>query len=216
MMRFLPYVLTVFIFLVSLCDVYGQLAKEKKLIVVVDPGHGGTDSGAIGAHGMKEKTIVLGIAKKMARWSTFLFDTQVEVYLTRYTDTLIALSDRTRLARSLKAEVFISLHYNQAENPRAKGIEVYLSDREGIYKKQSLALATAIEKQLVAQIGFKSRGVKFANFQVLRETRDDCLAVLVELGFVSNSEEMEHLSKDANYNAIALALLQSLMNSEGL
>jgi N-acetylmuramoyl-L-alanine amidase len=94
--------------------------------VVLDPGHGGKDPGAIGAGGIAEKDIVLSIAKKLA--AKLRKDLRVDVVLTRKDDRFVALEDRTALANVENADLFISLHMNASENTEAKGIETYYLD----------------------------------------------------------------------------------------
>lgn len=186
----------------------GQEKQEIRKIVVIDPGHGGIDSGAVGINGIEEKAIVLQIAKNIVEINEKNSNSKLDIYLTRYSDTLISLSDRTRLAKSLKAELFISLHCNMSENPYAKGVEVFAPKQKGDYSNQSVFLGYTIEKALSTTIGIKSRGVKFENFQVLREMVDYCPVVLVEFGFLSQNDEAFYLvNKDCQY-AIALIILQ--------
>lgn len=198
------------VFLMPAVMLYGQAKIVEKKIIVIDPGHGGTDSGAIGINGIKEKDVVLDIALEMARINESILDSTLEIYLTRYSDTLISLKDRTNLAKALQADVFISLHCNQADNPNAKGTEVYVSNFNGNYIRKSILIGYEIEKALVNQIGLESRGVKFANFQVLREVVDDCPAVLVELGFLSNMDESNYTSIGQNLKGVALLLLNKI------
>jgi N-acetylmuramoyl-L-alanine amidase len=94
--------------------------------IVLDPGHGGKDPGAIGAGGIAEKDIVLSIAKKLA--AKLRKDLRVDVVLTRKDDRFVALEDRTALANSENADLFVSLHMNASENTEAKGIETYYLD----------------------------------------------------------------------------------------
>jgi N-acetylmuramoyl-L-alanine amidase len=94
--------------------------------IVLDPGHGGKDPGAIGAGGIAEKDIVLSIAKKLA--AKLKKDLRVDVVLTRKDDRFVALEDRTALANGENADLFISLHMNASENTEARGIETYYLD----------------------------------------------------------------------------------------
>jgi N-acetylmuramoyl-L-alanine amidase len=94
--------------------------------IVLDPGHGGKDSGAIGVDGVAEKDIVLGIAKKLAK--KLKNEMGVEVVLTRRDDTFIPLEDRTAIANAEEADLFISLHTNASPNSSARGIETYYLD----------------------------------------------------------------------------------------
>ena len=143
------------------------------------------DSGAIGLNGILEKDLVLEIALIMAQLPEF-DGKRAEYFLTRYTDTLIGLGDRTRLARGLKADYFISLHFNDAPNSNASGVEFFVYNQENRHSRRSIWLAHLIAEKLVKHTGQKNRGVKFANFQVLRDLKDVCPAVLVELGFIKN------------------------------
>lgn len=212
-MEILKYVVAAFFYLGFISISYGQSPAKK--IIVIDPGHGGSDTRAIGVNGVAEKDIVLSIAKKLDSLNTKLYDNVLDIYLTRYSDTLISLSDRTRLAKSLQAHAFISLHCNHALNKNAKGIEVYVNEKQKLYSKVSVKLASLIQEELHDMLGFRSRGVKFANFQVLRETTDSCPAVLLELGFLSSEDEAQHLTKEDKHNGIALAILESIIKNIG-
>ena len=202
----------IFLFLMSTMatwnQLYGQVRKYSKTTVLLDPGHGGNDSGAIGVNGAFEKDIVLSIAKEAVRLNSELYRDTLEIYLTRYSDTLISLGHRTQLAKGLKADVFVSIHCNQAGRKTAQGIEVYVYDENG----QSLELAQRFALQLSQKLGFKNRGVKLANFQVLRETEGYCPSILLELGFLSNREEEEHNSKKTSITAYALLILETLIS----
>jgi N-acetylmuramoyl-L-alanine amidase len=178
--------------------------------VVIDPGHGGSDSGATGINGIKEKNVVLKVAKEMVHYNQNLLDNAFEIYLTRSSDTLISLDERTKLAKRLNADIFISLHCNHSENPNAKGIEVYVSDRKGEHTNESILLAFNIQKTNQKNLGFKSRGVKLANFQVLREGSKRLPSVIVEFGFLSNQDEAIYMAEEGNIPALALSVLKSI------
>lgn len=189
--------------------IFGQSNENRKTVIVIDPGHGGTDSGAIGINGIPEKDMVLNIGKEMVRLNKKFFGESFEIYLTRNTDTLISLGDRALLAKKLNADFFVSLHCNHSKNSNVKGVEVFVP-RTGEHLEKSILLAYQFQKGMRQNIGFKSRGVKFANFQVLREMVDNCPTVLVELGFLSNQDEAQHLIEDENVLGIALSLLGGL------
>jgi len=191
-------------------SLFSQTENVGKKIIVIDPGHGGSDSGAIGINGIKEKDVVLGIALEMVKMNKSLSSSTLEIYLTRYSDTLISLNDRTKLAKALQADVFISLHCNHADYQNVKGTEVYVSKVDGNYIRQSILMGHGIERALVNQIGLESRGVKFANFQVLRETVDYCVALLVEFGFLSNWDEASYFSSYKNIESISKTILTAL------
>ena len=192
------------------------LAQEnRRQIVILDPGHGGVDSGAVGVNGIKEKDIVLEVAKEAIRLNKELFGNTLDIYLTRYKDTLISLSDRTKLVKVLQPDVFISIHCNQAERKRAQGIEVYGQQTNATMnldlQLKSEILSEAILSEFNKALGFRIRGIKYANFQVLRETQNICPAVLLEVGFLSNKEEAEHSSKVSSIKAYALVILSGII-----
>ncbi|GMN04624.1 N-acetylmuramoyl-L-alanine amidase [Croceitalea sp. MTPC5] len=190
-----------------------MLVAQEKKVIIIDAGHGGTDSGAIGNNHIKEKDITLSIAKAMLVFNTKVLNCKYDMYMTRYTDTLISLSHRTKLARVLKPDLFISIHCNHAPNKRATGIEVFLhryTPMKNPNQKESNRIAISILDELTQKLGYRSRGVKTANFQVLRETVQTCPTILVELGFLSNIDEADYLKKKENINALALAVLMPI------
>jgi N-acetylmuramoyl-L-alanine amidase len=198
-----------FVFLLlKMCFIFGQETSIQKRIVI-DVGHGGKDSGAIGINGIQEKDVVLNIALEILSLNENS-EPPMDIYLTRYSDTLISLSDRTKLAKALKADLFISLHCNHSENPNARGIEVYVTQTTSQYLMDATWLAFQLQGILSKKLGFESRGVKFANFQVLRETLDYFPAVLLELGFLSNWDESEYYQKQKSIKALALVIWESL------
>ena len=198
--------------LLKICLIFsGNLYAQKR--IVIDPGHGGKDAGAIAPEKRCEKDLVLAVAEEMVKLNRTLFDNELELYLTRYKDTLISLKDRANLARELNADVFISLHCNHAQHTNAKGVEVYVAKNQGKFLTESVFLAYQLQKQFQKKLGFKSRGVKFANFQVLRETADSMPSVLIELGFLSNKDERDYYQKPENIRALALVLLNGLVGN---
>ncbi|WP_350288970.1 N-acetylmuramoyl-L-alanine amidase [uncultured Croceitalea sp.] len=207
MIRLKIYVLL--LFLLPLVMVVGQ---EKK-VLLIDAGHGGTDSGAIGINHIKEKDITLTIAKAILTLNKTMLGNQYDIYLTRYTDTLISLSHRTKLARVLQPDLFISIHCNHAPNKMATGIEVFLHRNTPLQnqnQKESNRIAKAMLDELAKKLGYRSRGVKTANFQVLRQTIQTCPSILVELGFLSNNDEANYLGIKKNRKALALAVLMPI------
>ncbi|MCM4156409.1 N-acetylmuramoyl-L-alanine amidase [Gramella sp. AN32] len=196
------------ILVLKMCFIFGQETSAQKRIVI-DVGHGGKDAGTIGINGIQEKDVVLSIANEILSINQKP-ETPLDIYLTRYKDTLISLSDRTKLAKALNADLFVSLHCNHSDNPDARGIEVYTLRKQERFSKESVFAGYKIERALCKTIGYESRGVKFANFQVLRETSDYCPAVLIELGFLSNVDEAQYLMRKENVLAIALSILKKL------
>lgn len=184
---------------------FGQ-EKWQRPIVVIDPGHGGTDPGAIGINGIREKDVVFSIAMEILRLNQEMFGDSLEIYSTRYTDTLISLGNRTKLAKTLRAYAFVSIHCNRAIRRETQGIEVYIKQGNEHSARLAGLFITGLDKKL----GLKNRGTKFGNFQVLRET-GYCTSVLLELGFLSNVEEAEHNGKKSSISAYSISILETLL-----
>ncbi|MDG3581418.1 N-acetylmuramoyl-L-alanine amidase family protein [Galbibacter pacificus] len=200
-----------FVFLLlKMCFIFGQETAPQKRIVI-DVGHGGKDSGAIGINGIKEKDVVLNIALEVLRLNK-KSKTPLNIFLTRYNDTLISLSDRTKLANTLDTDVFISLHCNHSDNANARGIEVYVANTKSQFSGLSTLLAYLLQAYFKKELGFESRGVKFANFQVLRENVDYRPAVLVEVGFLTNEDEGFYFLQPSKVKAVAMAILKGIYN----
>jgi N-acetylmuramoyl-L-alanine amidase len=100
-------------------------APERKLLVVLDPGHGGDDPGTIGARGLREKDITLAVARSAQRR---LEARGFDVLLTRSADRTLSLEERTAIAEGANGEVFVSIHVNAAPRSRVRGIETYYLD----------------------------------------------------------------------------------------
>jgi N-acetylmuramoyl-L-alanine amidase len=194
--------------------VFSQNPGPKKRIII-DVGHGGHDPGAIGILGIQEKDLVLNVAAHILDLNNRLLDGELDIYLTRYDDTFISLSDRSRLAKALRADVFISLHGN-ASPVNSRGMEVYAHNRDNPFLKASTTLSFAFLNESSKKLGFETRGVKFSNFQVLRDLSNFCPAVLIELGFVTNSDEADYFLKPKNIKALALSILMSIVNHLGI
>ncbi|GAA3508494.1 hypothetical protein GCM10022393_19800 [Aquimarina addita] len=178
-------------------------------MVVIDPGHGGKDTGAIGVNNIREKDVVLNVAMEILRLNKTILNDEFDIYLTRYKDTLISLSDRTRLAKHLNANVFVSLHCNASQN-YSKGIEVYVYNSDNLNTRKAIAIGASVLNESTQKLGFKERGVKFANFQVLRENTSFIPSVLVEMGFITYADEADYFLKPKNIRALALAVLMGL------
>ncbi|MGB9825558.1 MAG: N-acetylmuramoyl-L-alanine amidase [Desulfofundulus sp.] len=176
--------------------------------VVLDPGHGGYDPGAIGPVGLKEKDVTLAVALKVARE---LRRAGVEVILTRESDSVPwpanvtqDLAARCEIANNAGAAPFVSIHCNSASDPSACGTETYCYKPSG----ESEALARAVQEELVAAVGRPNRGIKTANYYVLRRT--NMPAVLTELAFISNPQEEQLLASDAIRETCAVAIARGI------
>lgn len=172
--------------------------EEKEKIVVIDAGHGGSDGGAgrdFDGEYKKEKDINLAVAKKTV---DILKSNGVKVEMTRTGDTYPTLTERSDFANGLDAAVFVSIHSNSASTEAPNGIEVYYSvqnngDDYGVTSKE---LADKVLSALIAHTEANNRKVKTENHVVTRTSQMP--AVLVEVGFITNDEEMKNLL-DADY-----------------
>lgn len=169
-----------------------------KNIVVLDCGHGGYDSGAVGG-GYKEKDFTYSILYSYAKSYFNKSSSNVKAYWTRYDDTFVTLNDRAAYAKSVGADLFISLHMNSATSTSANGTEVFYSTSNNKTLSNGLnskKVATYFQTNLVSSLGMNSRGVKTANYVVIY--KNTVPAVLVELGFISNSSDRQKLA-DASF-----------------
>ncbi len=116
-----------------------NIIPVRDLIVVIDPGHGGFDPGAISKHGIKEKDITLAIAKKLALKINATHG--MKAYLTRSNDSFIELRKRTELAKKYKADLFISIHADSHPNSSARGVSVYALSESGATSEAARILA---------------------------------------------------------------------------
>ncbi len=161
-------------------DTKDQFTSEAVLpVVVLDPGHGGTDPGAVGVGGIAEKTVNLAIALYAAK----ALVGRAQAVLTRQDDRTVSLKARTDLSNARKAALFVSVHCNAFSDPRANGTETYFLR----YSRVGRPLATYIHLRLISALGRRDRGVKEAGFWVLRYTL--CPAALAEVAFVTNPTE---------------------------
>jgi len=205
--------------------------------IVIDPGHGGKDPGAVGRRGTLEKNVALNIAKEL---KSLLQERKYRVYLTREEDVYIRLKNRTRFANEKSADLFISIHCNAHHSASATGLETYylslasdesarltaarenaeagmsIKDLDNLVSDilkdskmtESSRLAECVQKHLVEEIGAVNRGVKRAPFVVLIGTKVP--AILVEVGFMSNQRDERRLRSSAYQALIASALFKAI------
>ena len=205
-------------FLLEMALSYNPIAAQNadRPVIVLDPGHGGRDSGAVGINGIQEKDIVLAVGKEVIRLNRELYNDGLDIYLTRYSDTLVSLGNRTKLAKALQADVFLSIHCNQAVgNNRARGIEVYqfpYNENTGNgFQERSEAISTSLLTGFQGSLGYRIRGRKYANFQVLRDLQSICPAILLEIGFLSNPDEATHGSTRSAITGFAMVILRTII-----
>lgn len=171
--------------------------------IMHDPGHGGVDSGAT-RNGYKEKDLTLKLAldidKEIQRHNC-------KSYLTRENDEYVSLEDRSRMANDLNVDMLISYHFNSFTNEFASGTETF----HFIGSEKGQKLATKIQNELIkAQLVNIDRGVKSANFSVLRRTKMQ--SALIEVCFISNKDDLKFFidNYDKYVQTIARALLEYL------
>ncbi|AOZ91278.1 N-acetylmuramoyl-L-alanine amidase family protein [Paenibacillus crassostreae] len=165
-------------------------------VVVIDPGHGGTDPGATSITKKKEKDFNLAVALKVQQ--ILLKEPNIDVVMTRDSDVYPTLSKRVEQANQLNADVFVSIHANSNTSSKPNGTETFYYQRS-----DSKELATIIHKYLIQATGLKDRGVTDNNFKVIRETT--MAASLLEVGFLSNSGDEAILFTDELQNRVAQA-----------
>ena len=177
------------------------------MLVVIDPGHGGKDSGAVGPSGLQEKNVVLKVSLLLG---DILEKNGVTVLYTRTSDTFVELSTRASMANKVNADFFISIHANSATSRDAQGIETYVYVKDGKTDK----LASEVQSALVQANKLLDRGVKIGNLAVLRETTMP--AILIELAFISNPTEEALLNQTTFLDQTANAIAQGFFNYAGI
>ena len=215
-----------------------SLARQlgaKVRTIVLDPGHGGKDPGAIKGR-LQEKTLVLDICKRLER----MLKKEYKIYMTRRKDVFIPLEARTAFANQKGADLFVSVHVNLARSSEAQGIETFylslasdkearelaayenamaahaISDLEGMLEKilkntkleESQQFAEVVQRDLVTETGRRNRGVKRAPFVVLIGA--NMPSVLAEVSFISNKTEARLLSTASYREKIARALAKGI------
>ena len=185
-------------------------SPNRRMLVIIDPGHGGPDPGAIGINGLQEKGIVLDIGNQVA---ASLQRQGIQALLTRADDRDLDLEPRVQMAEQSNATVFVSIHANSISlsRPDISGLETY-------YHESGLGLAKIIHQNVLQMTGVGDRGVRKARFYVLRKT--SMPSVLVEVGFVTGRDDASRLSNPAYRtqmaDAIARGILQYLQQAARL
>lgn len=190
----------------------GEQARGiKGKMIVIDAGHGGGDCGAIGASGIYEKDVTLAIAKQLQKQ---LMMEGAKTMMTRTTDREVSrkkdvsdsaeLGARVTVAERAQADIFISIHLNSFASPDVGGVETY-------YYQGSFAgerLANRVQKSLMEQFSLQDRGVKTANFYVLKHS--SMPTILTELAFISNPREEKLLIDENAQVQFARAILNGV------
>ena len=191
--------------LLSLCLVVVLVSftsPNNKKLIVIDAGHGGHDNGTSFAK-WNEKDIVEQISKKIFEQND---PSKVEIVLLRDTDNFISLSDRVNKINELNPNLVISLHINANATLNASGIEAYVSEKNSNH----LASKEHAEKlvKAIANDNLKSRGVKPANFFILKNSK--CPSVVLDLGFISNENDRNYITSEEGQKEIASNIIKSI------
>jgi len=173
-------------------------------VIAIDPGHGGSDPGAVGVTGLQEKEVNLNVSLRVAEQ---LRAKGAKVIMTRATDVFIPLAQRVSIAEAAGAQVFVSVHANAHPNPQIGGTETYYFGNKAT-SKASLNLAILMQGELVGALRLRDIGVKDANFLVIRQT--SMPSVLLELGFLSNAHEESLMRTNAFRQNSADAIVRAL------
>ena len=178
--------------------------KKGKFLVIIDPGHGGPDPGAIGINGIRETDVVLEVSKILKK---LLWDKGVEVKLTRKNEIDLDLPPRVSFANKTDADIFVSIHANASRGKRRD-----INGLETFYFRgwRGRLLAKKIQKQILrVSPGSPDRGVKQGRFYVIKNTRMP--AVLVEIGFLTGRLDARRLEKATHRKRLAYAIAKGIL-----
>lgn len=181
--------------------------------IILDPGHGGSDTGAIGPTGLREKDVTLKVSKRvrdMLKNSgarvVMTRDTDVDVYGPGATDRQ-ELQARVDVSKSVsRADIFLSVHINAFSSPTAHGTGAYYFHGSS----KGMRLADCLQDAMVNRIGLTDRGIHGANFYVLKHTAIP--AALVELAFITNYSEENYMRTDEFIESAAKGICEGLSN----
>jgi N-acetylmuramoyl-L-alanine amidase len=178
--------------------------KQNKFSVVIDPGHGGPDPGAIGIGGIRETDVVLEVSKIV---KNLLSEKGVKVRLTRKNEVDLDLPPRVSFANNTDADIFVSIHANASRGKRRdiNGLETFY------YRGwRGRLLAKKIQKQILkVSPGSPDRGVKQGRFYVIKNTRMP--AVLVEIGFLTGRLDARRLEKTTHRKRLAYSIAKGIL-----
>jgi len=190
-------------------------------MIVIDPGHGGSDPGAVGPSGLQEKDVTLAVGLQLAEQ---LKKHGAQVQLTRRTDRSLSLEDRVSLINSFRAQVFASIHCNSHTNPQAKGVEIwhsYRGDYGNLYYGEARRVAAVVQEHLAKGTGLSNRGIKYRLVETqgspiygldyyFVHRKAKCPGLIIELGFISNPAEEALLGDSAFQDKAAAAIAAGL------
>lgn len=173
-------------------------------LIVIDPGHGGEDSkDSVGITGLREKDVVLSIGLGL---KDKLEELGGKIYLTREKDEYLSLSKRADYANEIRPDFFISLHLNSFSNPSIQGCEVYHYRND----KNSQDLGRSIINSLVLNLGSLDKGIRNADFFLLREV--GVSALQLEIDYITNPEQEKKLSEKSYIDRVVDAISEGIVD----
>ncbi|MFH7244541.1 MAG: N-acetylmuramoyl-L-alanine amidase [Spirulina sp.] len=187
----------------SVAQATTPLPQRGQVVVMLDPGHGGADPGAIGIGGLQEKGVVIAVSHHAAN---VLRSQGISVQMTRQGDETLDLQPRVDRAEAANATIFVSIHANaiNMQRPEVNGLETYY------FADASLPLANAIHRRVMGTMAMNDRGVKQARFFVLRRTTMP--SALIEIGFVTGALDAPKL-RDPQWQAqMGQAIAQGILD----
>lgn len=175
--------------------------NPNKIKVVIDAGHGGIDTGAQ-SNSILEKQIVADVSSHLKELCS---DKNIEIILLRTEDEFMSLQDRLTKIEALSPDLVISLHANYSPDRDRNGVEVFVAENE--FTVKSSYFGTKILESFKRK-DFKTSALQSANFFLLKNLK--CPAVTVELGFLSNPEDMKYLNSEFGQKFLAKQIASSL------
>lgn len=154
--------------------------------IVIDPGHGGHDPGAVGLHGVQEKDLIMRAINPIV---SELEKAGANVILTRSDDRFVSLEDRVKISHSYNTDAFISIHLNTNPLTVINGISTHY------YNNNSKSLAYTMQESLGSQLNLANRGVMYDGLYVLRNNNHP--ALLLELGFITNANDLSVIQSES-------------------
>jgi N-acetylmuramoyl-L-alanine amidase len=198
-------------------------ALKRFAVVVLDPGHGGQDSGAM-CGGVMEKDLTLDVARRVDR----LLDAEgIATLMTRLGDTYVSLADRAAFGNRVRDSIFVSIHFNEDNKPVASGVETYYAEHQiasaplfvswlpflsqppsNSPNRESQSLAGFIQEALVTRTRSVDRGTQAKQFFVIANVTSP--AVLIEGGFLTNKEDVSKLASEGYRDQLAAAVADGI------
>lgn len=167
--------------------------------VVIDAGHGGVDGGAVW-NGLIERNLTFDVAKRL---DSILRARGVKTVMTRRSNSTVELAHRSHIANRHRSSVFVSIHFNANRDRSVSGIETHYRSARG------RELAECVQRSLDKRVTGINRGVSYADYKVLRETKMP--AVLIECGFISNKKEAKLCASPEHRQKLAEAIATGLL-----